>query len=439
MKNNDYPIVLPYEGKSVPHIAIEVNQACNIQCRACYKHKYNYQKPLKLILQEIDLAISARDLHVITIAGGEPTLHPQLPEVIRYISQKGKLVQMLSNGYDLTDEILTKYKNAGLNKIYIHVDSMQYRDDHPKASSEREMNTLREKIAKRITRHGIYCGLSMTIYKETFHELPSIMDFVINSKHIKWLLMTCHRDFGSFTKIFNNIGTIDEHITPESKYRAVRPLMEFYQYLKLLHPAHINKLPEKLPWKTDNYFQKEVTNSKIENVLQQSHGIIPFLYVASNKDVREKRWLLYFLFTMEKEGKKSYYLPLTPKFRRLVELFNYLHNKFLGSYPFEMCYTRFQSYLICLLYAFSTLEFKTIAKTIKFLSMSLIKGFNISFKNIVFQELPYINNKGELVHCRECPDATVRNGKIMPICMADIVSPIKELGRKELLPQHHVI
>ncbi len=439
MKTNDYPVFLPYEGKRVPHIVIEVNQACNIQCSACYKHKYKYQKPLKLILEEIDLAISARDIHVITIAGGEPTLHPQLPEVIRYISRKGKLVQLLSNGYNLKDELLVKYKKAGLNKIYIHVDSMQYRDDHPKASSEREMNTLREKIAEKITRHGIYCGLSVTLYRETFHELPSIMDFVINSNHIKWLLMTCNRDFGHFAKIFNNIGTIEEHMTPGSKYKAGRPLMEFYQYLKLLHPAHISKFPEKLPWETDNYFQKEVTNSRIENVLKLTHGIIPFLYVGSNKDVREKRWLIYLLFTMEKQGEKSYYLPITPKFRKAVELFNYLHKKFLGSYPFEMCYTRIQSYLICLLYAFWTFELKTIVRTIKFLSLSMIKGFHISLKNIVFQELPYINDKGEFVHCRECPDATVRNGKIMPLCMADIVSPIKQVKQKEPAPQHQVV
>jgi len=439
MKTKNNPIVLPYEGKNVPHILIEVNQTCNIQCKACYKHKYKYQKPLDLIKQEIDLAVSARDIHIITIAGGEPTMHPQLPEVIRYISQKGKLVQMLSNGYDLKDEILTKYKEAGLHKIYIHIDSMQNRPDHGKVSSELEMNSLREKIAKKITRNGIYCGLSLTLYPERFHELPSIMEFLMNSKHIKWLLVTCCRDFDRITKAIKNLGAIDEHITPESTNEAGMPLNEFHRYKILLHSDQTTKFSKTDSMKTGNEFQKEVTIQRIEKVLQETRGMMPFAYVGSSKDINEKRWILYFSFTMETPGKKSKVLHLSPKFRRLVKLWNYLHNSVIGAYPFEMCYNRFQSYFLCLIYAFTTLEFRTIIKTLKFLSRPLIKGSRISFKHVVFQEGPYINNEGELVHCRECPDATVRNGKILPVCMADMLSPLKAASQREFSSEFQMV
>ena len=33
---------MPYDGPDVPHVVIEVNQKCNISCKACYKDKLDY-------------------------------------------------------------------------------------------------------------------------------------------------------------------------------------------------------------------------------------------------------------------------------------------------------------------------------------------------------------------------------------------------------------
>jgi MoaA/NifB/PqqE/SkfB family radical SAM enzyme len=58
-------------------------------------------------------------------AGGEPTLHPQLSEVISYISRKGINAEILSNGYGLTDEMLKMYRKSGVKEILIHIDIEQ--------------------------------------------------------------------------------------------------------------------------------------------------------------------------------------------------------------------------------------------------------------------------------------------------------------------------
>ena len=54
-----------------------------------------YSKPMALIKAEIDQISQARQLESMTLLGGEPTLHPELPEIIRYISQKGILPALL--------------------------------------------------------------------------------------------------------------------------------------------------------------------------------------------------------------------------------------------------------------------------------------------------------------------------------------------------------
>jgi MoaA/NifB/PqqE/SkfB family radical SAM enzyme len=132
------PMALPFTGCRVPHAVLEVNQECNMSCRACYKHRERSSKSMDQILAEIELLLEKRRLTTVTLAGGEPTLHPELPQVIESLRERGLTVMMLSNGTNLNDERLAAYRAAGLSRILLHVDCGQRRPDHPCARTESE-------------------------------------------------------------------------------------------------------------------------------------------------------------------------------------------------------------------------------------------------------------------------------------------------------------
>ena len=45
--------------------------------------------------------------------------------------------------------------------------------------------------------------------------------------------------------------------------------------------------------------------------------------------------------------------------------------------------------------------------------------------------------KGILQFCYHCPDATIRNGKLIPVCVADFISPLqKEIDLAKQYPGH---
>ena len=58
--------------------------------------------------------IRIRNCQIISISGGEPLLHPQLNEVIRFIHQKGLKPWLHTNGLLLSDSKLQKLKKEGL-------------------------------------------------------------------------------------------------------------------------------------------------------------------------------------------------------------------------------------------------------------------------------------------------------------------------------------
>jgi uncharacterized membrane protein len=50
----------------------------------------------------------------------------------------------------------------------------------------------------------------------------------------------------------------------------------------------------------------------------------------------------------------------------------------------------------------------------------------IRFHYIAIQVPPEFDETGQTMNmCFHCPDATMRNGLLMPVCLADFISPLK--------------
>ena len=84
-------VTLPWTPATAPHFVLEITQACNIDCRGCYKLRGDRTKPLDAIVRDVDLALAETPVQTVSIAGAEPTLHPDLVEVVRHL--KGEPLQ----------------------------------------------------------------------------------------------------------------------------------------------------------------------------------------------------------------------------------------------------------------------------------------------------------------------------------------------------------
>lgn len=396
---------MPYKGYDMPHVVIEVNQRCNISCAACYKNKSNYTKPLEQIRQEIDFAAQQRNLSVITLAGGEPSLHPQLAEVIRYIVSKGITAQILSNGLALTDERLAEYRKAGLRAIFLHIDIMQQRPDAPPATHERELNHLRATLGQRVRRHGINCFLQCTIYRENLADVPEVVEFVLANPQFPRLLVTCYTDFSDIfarTTGGDVLGTDVAALLSALGTRQPKPLES-----------------------TDGE-QRKVRNAEIKQLLHETHGMLPFGYIASNKSGSEQRWILYYSFVIRHPSGALHMLHSPPSFGRLANRWNARIKRHGKPYSFENLLTSTQSVVTCIAQALASLNPLFMLKTAGFLLQLLKPGTRIDHKSFCFQEGPSVTAKGELEYCLDCPDATVRDGRLVPVCMVDFLSPLPQ-------------
>jgi radical SAM protein with 4Fe4S-binding SPASM domain len=105
---------------------LALTYACNNACAHCYNEPARFEMDsLRLAgwTQVLDTLAEVGVPHVI-LTGGEPTLHPDLPAIVRHADELGLIVGMNSNGRRLADPRLVEtLTDAGLNHVQITLES----------------------------------------------------------------------------------------------------------------------------------------------------------------------------------------------------------------------------------------------------------------------------------------------------------------------------
>ncbi len=387
---------IQYVGKNVPHLVLEVNQKCNIDCRSCYKQKYNYSKPLETIKEEIDIALRKRNLDEITIAGGEPTLHPDLAEIIRYIKKKKVHMCLLTNGLIFNPQLLEELREAGLEGISLHIDTFQNRPDIGDAKSEKDLNSLRARISKMVRDSGIRSDFAMTLYRENIDQLGDIVQWLLEADFGAGLLAVISRNFDF--------------------------MLSGFKKENVLGIEYVNNKEQKI---VESQPEPSITMADVRKVLLTNFGMEPSAYVPGSKNKLSERWLFYRSLVIKKKNGTNVFLHFSSDFKKVTDLVYFLSKKIKANYPFHRGNSSWQLVAMCLLYAGLSFKLKTIFEVIGFLSNLMSPGARIYQKRFVFQQPPNLTPDGGIEYCSDCPDATIRNGELIPLCLADYLSPLK--------------
>lgn len=107
---------------------LEPTAQCNLKCDGCYReNENNSHKSLEVIKHELDIFEKYRTADGISIAGGDPLMHPEIVEIVEEIARRGIKPIINTNGMALTKELLLRLIKAGVFGFTFHIDSKQNR------------------------------------------------------------------------------------------------------------------------------------------------------------------------------------------------------------------------------------------------------------------------------------------------------------------------
>ncbi len=366
-------ITLPWKPATAPHLVLEINAVCNIACNGCYKRMTGTHKPVGQVMDELDLAARQRAVHTVTLAGGEPTLHPDLGAIVRRIRARGFKCALLTNGTQLGDDQLRTLAAAGLNLVQLHIDEGQRRPDLPDTPTVADIHALRDAIAQRVVQHGMDVGLCVTLYPDPVERVTALVDYVTRSPWVDFLFASHYFDPADFMRAFTE---------------------------------------------RDHAWHPQTTNSTVLDTLRQARGLVPFACLRSPDEVGTQAvpgWLTYLVPVLRK-GADTRYLRVTSTRADMWPF--HLGRLFAGRFVF---YCKPASTAIMIHVLLNGLCTGRIGQAFGFVARGMRPGATAGCKRMVFDNGPRIMTDGRTECAELCPNATVRNGKLCGICTADLL------------------
>ncbi len=162
---------------------LEPTSACNLSCDGCYRENVSKShKPLETVEEELNTFNRLRKADGVSIAGGDPLMHPDIVEIVRMVKEQGQKPIINTNGGMLTKELLVELKKAGVYGFTFHIDSKQGRP-HWKNKNEVELNELRLHFAEMLAEvGGLSCAFNSTVYEDTLQYTPELVEWA--ARHI---------------------------------------------------------------------------------------------------------------------------------------------------------------------------------------------------------------------------------------------------------------
>ena len=159
-------------------VAIDVTNKCNFKCLHCFNNsgngkddEFSDEELLQVADQIIDL-----NPHNVCICGGEPLCRKNLFDFIDKLKHKVGCISMVSNGYFMTEEVISKLKDSGIALIQISLDGVNdFEHDNfrgIKSSFDRAVKAI-----KMIEKAGISVATSFIPNKLNHKNISKYIDF----------------------------------------------------------------------------------------------------------------------------------------------------------------------------------------------------------------------------------------------------------------------
>jgi hopanoid biosynthesis associated radical SAM protein HpnH len=148
-------------------LMLEPLHTCNLACVGCSPERYSGDLKDRLSLAECIAAVDDAGAPVVSICGGEPTIYPELPELVDAIIARQRHIYLCTNGI-LLERFYAKGRPHKRLSINVHLDGMRATHDmvvNRAGVFDKAIEMIRE--GKRL---GYAMCTNTTVYRETSME-----------------------------------------------------------------------------------------------------------------------------------------------------------------------------------------------------------------------------------------------------------------------------
>jgi len=382
---------MPWSLNESPLGWVEVTDKCNIYCKGCYRRNREGHKPLDKLKDDVLFLKKWRNCDSIALAGGEPTLHPEILDLVKFIRDNGMKTMIITNGFGLTEARLVELRNAGVTGLSFNINSTQERPEFKGADAVNLplLNEVRLKYAKMVAKAGgLTAAFKITVNKENFEEIPGFVQWAIN-----------------------NAGLINSITLVALRGLPVGGRFEYYADGK-----KIDVKPGSLGYAVSAEKQDKITitsNDIYKKIKSHFPEYDANSYLGGTTDHTSFKWLIGNIILNSRLKRFGSYGKKTMEIIQTVYHFVY------GRYVLHLKKRKFGK-KVFLLALFDKNLRRALRKFLSYVIINPVRLFyRINILNIAVLQPPEILPDGSCDMCEGCPDMCVYDGKLVPSCRLD--------------------
>ena len=167
--NKRYPFVL----------MLEPLYTCNLACLGCAVERHTGKLKDRLPVETCLQAVEESGAPAVSLCGGEPTVYPELPELVQGIIDRKRHIYLCTNALLLDKKVFDVIEPHKRLTINVHLDGL--RETHDYVCAREGVFDKAVEMIQEAKRRGYHVMINTTVFKETeVQEVRELCDMVQN-------------------------------------------------------------------------------------------------------------------------------------------------------------------------------------------------------------------------------------------------------------------
>jgi hopanoid biosynthesis associated radical SAM protein HpnH len=153
-------------------LMLEPLYTCNLACIGCSTERHTGKLSDRLTLEQCLEAVDTAGCPTLSLCGGEPTLYPELPELIAELVKRDKYIYLCTNALLLDKKVFDVIRPDPHLIVNVHLDGMK--ETHDYVCAKEGVFDKAIAMVGEAKQRGYYTMTNSTIYQET--QMPEIIE-----------------------------------------------------------------------------------------------------------------------------------------------------------------------------------------------------------------------------------------------------------------------
>jgi hopanoid biosynthesis associated radical SAM protein HpnH len=230
-------------------LMLEPLYTCNLACVGCATERHTGKLKDRLSVEQCLRAADDSGAPVISLCGGEPTLYPELPELVAGLFARGRHLYLCTNGLLLDEKVFGVIGPSPHLTLNVHLDGL--RETHDTVCAREGVFDKAIEMIREGKRRGYHVMANTTVFKQTdVAEIESLCA-LLTSMNIDGILLSPGYHYESVSRdIFLTRAEIHAKFQRVLEFRNKYPINSTPMFLEFA--AGMRSYPCS-PWSTVTY------------------------------------------------------------------------------------------------------------------------------------------------------------------------------------------